>query len=331
MGNRALKDRAARGIAAILALAILSALLATASGEEFPSRNIKLIVNVAAGGLTDTLARLVAQGLNAKWEKPVIVENLVGANSSIAAAAIKRAKPDGYTLMATADAPFTSTPHLIKNLTFSLADFTPIDPICRAVPVLAVKAALHVKTLKEFIALTRSKPGALNYGSQGIGTFGHLGMEDLKRRTGIDIVHIPYRGGAPAIEGLLRGDVAALIINSSNIAPYERSGDVVVIAALGAHRSDFRPDLPTAIEQGIPGFSVSTWFGVFGPAGLSPDLAKKIRSGLDAALAADKATEYFKNNSCERVQATPEQFNELIAADAQHWGEIIETIGLKLE
>jgi len=324
-------NKAGRGVAAAVAIAFLIASLAAVAAEEFPTRNVRLIVNVAAGGLTDTLARLVAKGLNTKWEQPVIVENLVGANSTIAAAAVIRSKPDGYTLMATADAPFTSLPHLVRNLNYKLADFTPIGPICQAVPVLAVKASLHVKTLPELIALAKSKPGVLNYGSQGIGTFGHLGTEDLKRRTGIDMVHIPYRGGAPAIEGLLRGDVSVLIINSSNIAPYERTGQVTVIAALGKHRSSFRPDLATAIEQGIPGYSVSTWFGIFGPAELPADVTKKIRSGLGAALESDRAVDYFKNNSCERMQATPEQFKELIAEDAKHWGEIIGTLGLKLE
>lgn len=316
---------------ALIAGAAFCASLAMAHSKEFPSKTVRLVVNVAAGGLTDTLARLAAQGFNAKWDKPVIVENVVGANSTLAAAAVMRAKPDGHTLLASADAPFTSTPHLFKNLNYSLADFAPIGVICRAVPVLAVRASLGVTTLPEFIALAKSKPGALSYGSMGVGTFGHLGMEDLKKRTGINLLHVPYRGGAPAIEGLLRGDVAALIINSSNIAPFEHTGQVTVIAALSDHRSEFRPDLATASEQGVPGYSVSTWFGIFGPAAMPPDVTAKIRAGLDAALASNKAVDYFKNNSCERMEASPAEFKQLIADDYKHWGEIIQSIGLKTE
>jgi tripartite-type tricarboxylate transporter receptor subunit TctC len=312
------------------ALAAFVAPVGTAHGQQFPSENIRLIVNVAAGGVTDSVARLIGRGLNAKWGKPVIVENLVGGNSSIAAQAVVRAKPDGHTLFVTADAPFTSTPFIVKNLSYSLAQFTPIAVVCRPVPVLAVRASLGVKTLKEFIALVKARPGTLNYASQGVGTYGHLGMEDLKRRTGMDILHVPYRGGAPAIEGLVRGDVAALIINSSNIEQFVQSGDVVLLAAVGELRSKMRPDIPTAIEQGIP-FSVSTWFGIFGPAGMSSDLVAKIRNGVEEVLELDKSAEFFKLNSCERVTATPQRFGEIITADYNHWRSVVETIGLQPE
>jgi tripartite-type tricarboxylate transporter receptor subunit TctC len=314
----------------IFALAAFVTPAGTASSQQFPSQNIRLIVNVAAGGVTDSVARLVGHGLNAKWGKPVIVENLVGGNSSIAAQAVIRAKPDGHTLFVTADAPFTSTPFIVKNLNFSLAQFTPIAVVCRPVPVFAVRASLGVKTLNEFIALAKARPGTLNYASQGVGTYGHLGMEDFKRRTGVDILHVPYRGGAPAIEGLVRGDVAALIINSSNIEQFVQSGDVVLLAAVGERRSQMRPDIPTAIEEGIP-FSVSTWFGIFGPAGMSSDLVAKIRDGVQDVLGFDRSAEFFKLNSCERVTATPQRFSEMIAADYNHWHSVVETVGIQPE
>ena len=318
-------------IAMLFACTACLALIRLAHAQDFPSSNVRLIVNVAAGGVTDALARLVGQGLYAKWGKPVVVENLVGGNSSIAAQAVTRAKTDGHTLLVTADAPFTTTPLVVKKLHFTLAEFTPIAVICRPVPVFAVKASLGVKTLKDFIALAKSRPGALSYASQGVATYGHLGMEDFKQRTGIDMVHVPYRGGAPAIEGLVRGDVGALITNYSNIAPFEQSGDVAIIAAAGSHRSDARPDLPTAPEQGISGFSVSTWFGIFGPAGMSPNVVTKIRDGVEAVLESDKSAEFFKINSCERMKATPQQISELIAADYSHWRTVIQTVGIQVE
>jgi tripartite-type tricarboxylate transporter receptor subunit TctC len=309
---------------------LLGALCETAHAQGFPAENIKLVVNVAAGGVTDTLARLVGHGLNGKWGKPVIVENIVGGNSVMAAQAVLRAKPDGHTLLVTADAPFTSTPLIVKNLSFSLAQFTPIAVVCRPVPVFAVRASLGVKTLKEFVALAKARPGTLNYASQGVGTYGHLGMEDFKRRAGIDVLHVPYRGGMPALEGLVRGDAAALIVNYANIAPFERSGDVVILAAVGEQRTTIRPDLPTAIEAGIP-FSVSTWFGIFGPAGLPGETVSKIRAGVDEILDGEKSAEFLKTNSCDRINATPQQFSEIITADYDHWRGVVQAAGIQPE
>jgi tripartite-type tricarboxylate transporter receptor subunit TctC len=315
----------------LLAGFALASLLATSSlAEDYPSANVRLIVNVAAGGVTDAVARVVGQGLHKKWGKPVIVENRVGGNFSIAAQAVARSPADGHTLLVTADAPFTTTPFMVKDLNFNIRDFTPIGVICRPVPVLAVRASLKIKTLDDFLALAKSRPGTLNYGSQGLGSYGHLGMEDFIQRAGIKMVHVPYRGGAPAIEGLVRGDVNALIINHSNIAAFEQSGDVTIIAAMGDRRIPLRPDTPTAMET-VPGFSVSTWFGVFGPAGMAPDLVEKIRQDIDSVLATEKTVEFLQASSCERETATPQQFIDMIAADAKHWKAVIESVGIKPE
>ena len=322
----------ARALVACAGLAI-GALVGAAPilAEDFPSGNIRFIVNVAAGGVTDTLARIVGQGLTDKWGKRVIVENRVGANSTIAAQAVMRAPADGLTLFVTADAPFTATPFMVKDLNFSLADFSPIAAICRPVPVFAVNASLKPRTIKDFIDLAKAQSAPLSFGSQGIGTYGHLGMEDFRRRAGIDMVHVPYRGGAPALEGLIRGDVAALITNYSNIAPFEQSGNVRIIAAAGDRRTPLRPDLPTISESGVPGFSVSTWFGIFGPAKMPAELVGKIRDGVDAVLSTDKSVEHLKNSSCERMNATPQQFQDLIISDAKYWHGVIEAVGLKPE
>jgi tripartite-type tricarboxylate transporter receptor subunit TctC len=299
--------------------------------QEFPSETMRLVVNVAAGGLTDALARLVGQDLTIRWGKPVVVENLIGGNSSNAAQAVIRAKPDGHTLLVTADAPFTTTPFLVKKLSFSISDFTPVAVICRPVPVLAVRASLGVKTLKDFIALAKSRPGTLSYSSQGVGSYGHLGMEDLKQRTGIDIVHVPYRGNAPALEGLMRGDVAALINNFTTVLPFEETRQVEIVAALGDRRVDARPGLATASEQGVSGFSVSTWFGVFAPAATPADVVHKLHKAVEAALDSGRAAEYFKINSCERMSATPSRISALIAADYAHWRSVIQTVGIQPE
>lgn len=318
------------GFALSLFLATSAALSASETlAQEYPSGNIRFIVNVAAGGVTDTLARIVGQGLTEMWGKPVIVENRVGGNSVVAAQTVARAPADGLTLLVTADAPFTATPFMVKGLNFSLSDFTPIAVICRPVPVLAVNASLGIKTMSEFIARAKSGETPLSYASQGVGTYGHLGVEDLKRRIDAELVHVPYRGGAPALEGLVRGDVAALIINYANIAPFAESGKVAIIAAAGDRRSEVRPDLPTIAERDVPGFSVSTWFGIFGPANMPSELVERIRNGVNAVLASDKVIQHLNSNSCERMNVTPQQFRTLITTDARHWQGVIEAAGIK--
>jgi tripartite-type tricarboxylate transporter receptor subunit TctC len=321
-----------RTIALCLGLALgIAPGAAPASVADYPSGNIRFIVNVAAGGVTDTLARLIGQGLTEKWGKPVIVENRVGGNSTLAAQVVARAPADGLTLFVTADAPFTATPFLVKDLNFSLADFTPIAVICRVVPVIAVSASLGIKSIKDFITRAKATNAPLSYASQGVGTYGHLGMEDFKRRVDVPLGHVPYRGGAPAIEGLVRGDVAALITNYANIAPFEQSGNVVIVAAAGERRAGLRPDLPTIGEADVSGFSVSTWLGLFGPANMAPDLVAKIQDGINAVLSADKSVAHLQTNSCERVNATPQQVRDLILTDAQHWRGVIDAIGMRLE
>lgn len=318
------KVRALAGLA-------LSLTLTGALAQDYPSGNVRLIVNVAAGGVTDAVARVVGQGLFEKWGKPVIVENRVGANSAVAAQAVARSPADGHTLFVTADAPFTSTPFMVKELNFSVGEFAPIALICRLTPVIAVHASLKVKTLEEFLVLAKSRPNVLNYGSQGVGTYGHLGMEDFIRRAGIRMVHVPYRGGAPAIEGLVRNDVNVLIINYSNILPFEQSGDVVILAAASDKRPAVRPSLPTVSEAGVSGFAVSSWFGIFGPSQMPANLVDKIRDGVEDVLANEKSSSFLGLNSCERQKATPQEFARLIASDAEHWKAVIQSVGIKPE
>jgi tripartite-type tricarboxylate transporter receptor subunit TctC len=316
-------------IAACLGSAVLGAV--SVAAQDYPAGNIRIIVNVATGGVTDALARIIAEGLSEKWGKAVIVENRVGANSTVAAQIVARAPPDGLTLFVTADAPFTATPFMVRDLNYSLADFTPVTVICRPVPVFAVSASLGIKTIPDFIALAKAKSVPLSYGSQGVGTYGHLGMEDFGHRVGINLVHIPYRGGAPALEGLMRGDIAALITNYAHIAAFEQSGKVAIIAAAGDRRTDLRPDLPTIAEIGVSGFSVRTWFGMFAPAKMAPDLVDKIQDDVNAELSSERAVEHLKSNSCERVNATPQQFHDLIVDDAQYWHSVIDAVGIEPE
>ncbi|MDF2116982.1 tripartite tricarboxylate transporter substrate binding protein [Roseiarcaceae bacterium H3SJ34-1] len=313
----------------LAALTVAAGTGGPAWAQQFPSGNVRFIVNVNAGGVTDTLARVVGQGLNELWGKPVIVENRAGGNSAIAAQAVLREPPDGHTLLVTADNTFTANPFMVKDLNYRVEDFVPIFIICRSTPVLVVNKSVPATTVKEFIELARQKPGTLNYGSQGPGSYAHLGMEDFKRRTGTELVHVPYRGGAPQVEGLLRGDVSSIIVNFSSAEPYEESG-MRILAVAGDKRYSGRPELPTVAES-VPGYSVSTWFGIFGPAKLPGETVQKLQDGIRTVLDTPKSKEFFARNSCERTDLSSSEMAKLIVEDGKHWGGLIRSAGIKVE
>src|SRR5215470_13586239 len=315
---------------------LLAALLLAGAGgayaQTYPSATVKLIVPVPAGGVTDTMARIVAQRLTEAWGQPVVVDNRPGGNYAVGAQAVARSPADGLTLLVAPDSTVTANPHLFSKLPYDpVKDLTPISVLCRITPVLVINPSLPVNSVQELIALAKSKPGALNYGSYGIGTYAHLSMEDFKQRTGTDIVHIPYRGAAPAATALLAGDVSMLLLNLSSIEEHEKTGKVRILAAAGDKRAVLRPDLPTIAEAGVPGFSTTAWFALWGPANMAPDLVKKIHDDVGKVLDLPQTREFFQTNSFERVDLTPAQFAQLIEDDSKHWAALIKAVGAKLD
>jgi tripartite-type tricarboxylate transporter receptor subunit TctC len=194
-----------------------------------------------------------------------------------------------------------------------------------------INPSLPAHSVQELIALAKAKPGSLNYGSYGIGTYAHLSMEDFKQRTGTDIVHIPYRGAAPAATALIAGDVSMLLLNLSSIEEHEKTGKARILAVANDKRAVARPDLPTVAEAGVPGFSTTAWFALFGPANMTPELIEKIHTDVGKVLDMPQSREFFKTNSFERVDLTPAQFSKLIQNDLQHWGALIKAVGAKLD
>lgn len=300
--------------------------------QTFPGGSVKIIVPVPAGGVTDAIARVVGRGLSDIWGKPVIIENRPGGNYSVGVQAVAASPPDGLSLLVLPDATITANPHLFAKLAYDPGrDLTPIAPLCRVIPVLVINSSVPAKNVQELIALAKSKPGSLNYGSYGIGSYAHLSMEDFKRRTGTDIVHIPYRGAAPAATGLLGGEVSMLLLNVSSIEEHEKTGRVRILASASDQRSALKPDLPTVAESGVPGFSTVAWFGLFGPAKMPPDLAAKIHADVAMVLDTPQVKEYFTKNSFERVEGGPAEFVNLITRDSDHWGELVRSLNIKLE
>jgi tripartite-type tricarboxylate transporter receptor subunit TctC len=321
-------------LAATLATAVAMAASPAlpAAAQTFPSGPVKLIVPVPAGGVTDAMARVVGQGLSDIWGKPVVVDNRPGGNYGVGVQATASAPPDGLTLAVIPDSTVTANPSLFAKLSYDPdRDLTPITPLCRITPVLVINAAVPAQSVKELIALAKSKPGGLNYGSYGTGTYAHLSMEDFKQRSGTDIVHVPYRGAAPAAQGLLGGEISMLLLNLSSIEEHEKTGRVRILAAASERRAAAKPDLPTVAEAGVPDFSTDAWFGMFGPAKMSPDLVAKIHADVAKVLSNPQVREYFAKNSFERIDVTPTQFNELIKRDSTHWGQLIRSLNIKLD
>jgi tripartite-type tricarboxylate transporter receptor subunit TctC len=278
------------------------------------------------------MARIVAQRLTEAWGQPVVVDNRPGGNYAVGAQAVARSPADGLTLLVAPDSTVTANPHLFTKLPYDpVKDLTPISVLCRITPVLVINPSLPVHSVQELIALAKNDPGTLNYGSYGIGTYAHLSMEDFKQRTGTKIVHIPYRGAAPAVTALLAGDVGMLLLNLSSIEEHEKTGKARILAAASAKRALLRPDLPTIAESGVPGFSTTAWFALWGPANMAPDLVAKIHADVGKALDLPQTREFFRVNSFERVDLTPEQFSQLIQDDLTHWGALIKAVGVKLD
>jgi tripartite-type tricarboxylate transporter receptor subunit TctC len=318
-------------LAAVL-LALIAVAGAPASAQTYPNGQIKLIVPVPAGGVTDTMARIVAQRLGESLNQTVVVDNRPGGNYSVGVQAVARSQPDGLTLLVVPDSPITANPHLFSKLSYDpIKELTPIIVLCRITPVMVVNAEVPAKSIKELIELAKQKPASLNYGSYGIGSYSHLSMEDFKRRTGTDIVHIPYRGAAPASNALLANTISVLLLNLSSIEAHEKTGKVRILAAAGSKHAAARPDLPTIAEAGVAGFSTTAWFALFGPANMPAELVNKIHADVAKALDAPQTREFFQKNSFERVDLTPPQFAKLIEDDSKHWDALIKSVGVKIE
>jgi tripartite-type tricarboxylate transporter receptor subunit TctC len=310
---------------------LATAFASSARAEGYPNGQIKLTVPTSPGGVTDVMARIVAKGLGENLKETVIVDNRPGGNGSVGAIAVAHSPPDGLNLLVTSDATITANPLLSSKLGYQAKDFTPIIVLCRGTPVLVVNSKVPAKSVQELIALAKSEPGKLNYGSYGVGTYAHLSMEDFKRRTGTDIVHIPYRGASPAAQALLAGDVNMLLLNYSSIADHEKDGKVRILAAAGDKRTPVRPDLPTIAEAGVPGFSTTVWFALFGPANMPPDLVKRIHADVSKVLDSQQSREFFQKNVFERVPDSPAEFAKLVDHDIDKWGTLIKQVGVKID
>jgi tripartite-type tricarboxylate transporter receptor subunit TctC len=307
----------------------------TASAKEavadYPSRPIRLIVGYAPGGSTDIAARLVAMKLGQALGQAIVVENKAGAGSNIASELVARAEPDGYTLLLETVANATNM-SIYKNLKYDTArDFAPISQIMAAPTVLVVTPSLPVKNLAELVALAKSKPGTLTFASSGPGGTPHLAGEMLKLRAGVNLIHVPYKGAAPALNDVLGGTVSMGFMTALSAISQMQSGKLRPIAVAGPRRMPELPDVPTMAEAGMPDFEVSSWNGLAAPAGTPPAIVEKLNAALKVILQSKEVQDRFQFLASEPVYSTPQQFAAYIAAETSKWGTVIEKSGAKIE
>ncbi len=317
---------------AVVTFAGFMLMLLPAGGQNYPSKLVRIVVPYTAGGGTDTIARPLAQRLSEKWGQSVIIENRGGAGTAIGAEMVARSAPDGYTLLLSDATTYVINPYVYAKLPYNPnKDFTPISIVCRFLPGVVVNADVPAKTLGELIALAKQQPGKLTYGSFGNGTYAHVAMEDIKRRAGIDMPHVPYRGGAQVVTDLLSGQLTASIATISNFWEHEKAGKLRVIAAATEKRLSLRPDLPTVGET-LPGYAIDVFVAVAAPAGTPPEILNKVSADI-AEIVKDPVyrDKYLISGFLEPVGSTREEFAAVLARDNVRWRELVARTGVRIE
>ena len=309
------------------AIAVLM-LAQAARAEDFPARPVKILVGAPAGGTTDTMARAIADPLAAALKQPVLVENRPGAGGNLAAAAVAKSVPDGYTLLVSFSS-HTINATLYPSLPYDpVADFTPITMIARVPSLLVGRADLPAKDLKELIALAKAQPHKLTIGIGGIGSSLHLAGEKFKLMTGVDLLNVPYKGTAPALTDLLGGQIDLMFISVVTGAEQVRAGKLRAYGVTSDKRQAMFTDLP-AIGEVVPGFESTAWFGVFAPAGLPDAVTQKLHTTIVAALAEPRLREQLKTEGATAVGNTPKEFTAFVREDIERWAPVVKASGAK--
>jgi hypothetical protein len=298
--------------------------------QAWPAKPVRMIVPLAPGGSTDVVARLFAAKLGEVWGQSVVVENRPGGSTMIGSEAVARSAPDGYTtLMATSAFPVNFG--LYQKVPYKLGDFAPISNIAESPNVLALHPSVPAKNVKELIALLRSRPGQINYGSGGVGGSTHLAAELFKLLAKVDVVHVPYKGGGPAVTDLIGGQISMIFGNLPAVLPFAKSGKLNVIAIASSKRSPTLPDLPTMSEAGVPGFEASTWAGLMVPAATPPAITGKFHGDVLKAFALPETRERMAANGFDPIGNSPKEFAAYLDAEIARWSKVITAAGIKPE
>ena len=311
---------------------LLACVFATGAAAQYPDKPIKLIVPQAAGSATDTVARILGAELAKEVGQQIIIDNRPGGALTLGVDLTAKADPDGYTICMGPIGALAINRHMVAKLPYDIErDLQPIALVTRGHLLLAVSPTLPFKSVQEIIDYAKQNPGKLLNASSSNGSPGHVGGELFKYMSGTDIVHVPYRGGAAAINDLIAGRVHLMFESLNSIAPHAKSGTVRPIAVSGARRSPGFPDLPTVAEAGVPGYEAPTWSGVIAPAGVPRPIIDKLNAAINRASASQVFRDRFASIGDEPAGGSPEEFAEVIRTDSAKWGDVIRRAGARLD
>ena len=300
--------------------------------QNYPTRPIRMVAATSPGGITDHLARVAAAGLGSAFGQTVVVDNRPGATGTVAVDLVAKSSADGYTLLMVAGGNIVITPYLYRSL--------PVDPVNALIPVfnmagapqlLVVPGALPVKDLREFIALAKASPGALNYASAGLGSTTHLAADHFARLAGVQLAHVPYKGVGPALADLIAGRVQMLSVGLGPVQAQLKSGALKALAVASKKRLGALADLPTSAEAGLPGYEMTTWFGVFAPRATSAGIVKLLNARLQAVIDDPRTRKSLLDAGIEPIGGSMQTFAERVRSDYREWGRVIKASGVKLE
>jgi tripartite-type tricarboxylate transporter receptor subunit TctC len=313
---------------------LAAALVLTSSAacaQTYPSRQITLIIPFAVGGSNDMVGRAVGKKLTEAWGQPVIVENRPGAGGMIGTSAVAAAPPDGYTLLLVSST-FTINPAIKKSMPFdTIKDFTPVAFIARSPLLVAASNNLPVNSAKELLALARSKPGQITYASSGPGSINQISAELIALSAGAKLMHVPYKGGAPALNDLLGGHVDIYVSSLPQVLPLAQSGQAKALAVTSAKRTALLPDVPTLEESGISGFDLWSWWGIVGPAGMPANVVKALNSEIGKMLNSAELSTFLANEGAEAQTMTPQQFGELMRLETERWIKVAHEANISVD
>ena len=306
--------------------------LVIAAGEAYPSRPIRLVVPFPPGGPLDVVARAIGQKLTDAWGQPVIIDNRPGAGGNIGADLVAKSAPDGYTILEGALSTHAVNVSLYSKMPYDpIRDFAPITLVAVTPNVLVLNPSVPANSVQELIAYAKAHPGKLSFGSGSNGSAGHLAGEAFKTEAGVDMVHIPYKGGAPAMQALLAGDTQLMFDNLSNSTPQLKAGKIKALAVTTAKRSALAPELPTLAEAGLPGFDIYTWWGFMAPAGTPKEIIAKWNAEVTRILVTPEMKAFFAQQGAEPAPTSPEEFSALIRREITKYAKIVKDSGAKVD
>ncbi|MCC6532367.1 MAG: tripartite tricarboxylate transporter substrate binding protein [Burkholderiales bacterium] len=303
-----------------------------AAQPAYPTKPIRLVVTSPPGGSQDFLARLLGQALAPVLGQPVLVDNRTGASGIIGIDFVARAAPDGYTLLLGGGGPMTIVPALRAKVPFDpVRDFAPIGLVAAGSFALAVHPSVPARNVKELVALAKARPRALNYASSGAGASPHIAAELLQLSTGIELVHVPYKGVGPALSDLIGGQTDLMFADVHLVVPHARSGRLRVLAVTSRERSILIPDMPTMTEAGVSGYAIGNWFGVLAPAATAPEIVGRLNAEIGKILASASLRERFAAHGIEPRPGTPEQFAAHIRSELEKWRKLAKAANIRLD